>query len=274
VAKAVIATNLSFLLSAYQGQTFNLWEEHSGASFFARAVQLRCFRAVKANTIGIAAPAGVDAAIAWLENALQEHWTGRYYQSLLPPPTNAYDPNIDIVLAAIYGAMALTGTKLLATAALLRSQWADPSSQYFYPINGDDRNRGIGPLLGRYPGDVYDGDTDAQVGDHPWALCTCAFAELYHRLANAIIATGAVPLDDVSREFFAQIGVDAGTPAATAVAALRSAGDAMLQAIVFHSDHLELSEQFDATTGFEKSVSDLSWSYASFLSAVRARNGA
>jgi GH15 family glucan-1,4-alpha-glucosidase len=36
---------------------------------------------------------------------------------------------------------------------------------------------------------------------------------------------------------------------------------------------LELSAayQFDAETGFEKSVSNLSWSYAAFLSAVRAR---
>jgi len=45
----------------------------------------------------------------------------------------------------------------------------------------------------------------------------------------------------------------------------------MLQAVVFHSDHLELSEQFDATTGYEKSVGNLSWSYASLLSALRAR---
>jgi glucoamylase len=45
----------------------------------------------------------------------------------------------------------------------------------------------------------------------------------------------------------------------------------MLQAIVFHSDHLELSEQFDANSGYEKSVANLSWSYAAFLSAVRAR---
>ena len=53
--------------------------------------------------------------------------------------------------------------------------------------------------------------------------------------------------------------------------ALRAAGDQMLQAIIFHSHHLVLSEQFDANNGYEKSVSNLSWSYASFLSAVRAR---
>jgi glucoamylase len=45
----------------------------------------------------------------------------------------------------------------------------------------------------------------------------------------------------------------------------------MLYAIVYHSDNLQLSEQFDRTSGYEKSVSNLSWSYAAFLSAVRVR---
>ena len=166
----------------------------------------------------------------------------------------------------------MTDTKLLGTAALLRSQWADPNSPYFYPINGaDQQQRGIGPMLGRYPGDVYDGNTDAQVGDHPWAVSTCAFAELYYRLASAITRAGAVPLDALSTNFFSQVSIDAQTTPAAAAAALQAAGDKLLQAVVFHSDDYELSEQFDATSGYEKSVSDLSWSYASFLSAVRAR---
>ena len=52
---------------------------------------------------------------------------------------------------------------------------------------------------------------------------------------------------------------------------LVQAGDAMLRAVLFHSDNYELSEQFDGTTGFEKSLRNLSWSYAAFLSAVRSR---
>ena len=52
-----------------------------------------------------------------------------------------------------------------------------------------------------------------------------------------------------------------------------AAGGQMLQTVIFQSDNLELSQPFDATTGYEKSVGNLSWSYASFLSAVRARNG-
>jgi hypothetical protein len=47
----------------------------------------------------------------------------------------------------------------------------------------------------------------------------------------------------------------------------------LLAAVIYHSDHLELSEQFDDVTGYEKSVKNLTWSCAAFLSAVRARTG-
>jgi glucoamylase len=192
---------------------------------------------------------------------------------MLPVPAGKtpYDPDIDIVMAAIYGAVPVTDTQLLAAAAFLRSQWDDPNSIYNYQISQAGQQRDIGPLPGRYPGDTYDGDNDAPAGDHPWAVPACNFAALYYRLASAITAAGAVPLDANSASFFSQAGIDAQTTPAAAAAALQSSGDQMLLAVIFHSDHLELSEQFDATTGYEKSASSLSWSYASFLSAVRAR---
>jgi glucoamylase len=274
IAAQLINANLDFLHGAYQGQTYNLWEEEYGYSFFARSAQLRCFQAIAANTIGIAVPAWLPDALTWLINALESHWNGELYQSVLPVPADyraPYDPNVDIVQAAIYGAESVTDPRLLATAARLRAQWADPASKYFYPINGADSPAGLGPLLGRYPGDVYDGDTDAQAGDHPWALTTANFAELYYRLASKITSSRTVAADSLSGAFLSQVGVTPSTPPLDAAAALRSAGDAMLRAIVYHSDHFELSEQFDAVTGFEKSVANLSWSYAAFLSAVRAR---
>jgi glucoamylase len=276
VAEDVIAANLNFLEGAYQGETNNLWEEEYGASFFTRAVQLRCFQAIMANNLEIAVPPWLTTAIPWLQNALQSHWNDEFYESMLPVPAPPdyrvpYDPNIDIVMASLYGAVAVTDTRLLATAERLRSQWADSSSPYYYPINGADQDRGIGPLLGRYPGDKYDGDSDQLRNDHPWAISTCNFAELYYRLANAITTGGTIPLDANSAGFFEQLRINGSTTPTAAAVALRTAGDQMLQAVIFHSDHLELSEQFDAWTGYEKSVSNLSWSYASFLSAVRAR---
>lgn len=277
-AKAVIATNLGYLLNVYQSPTTNLWEEHNGYSFFARAAQLKCFQAIQANRLGIPVPVGIDSAISWLQNTgLPGHWNGTTYVSMLPagsPIPAGYDTNIDIVCACIYGAVPCTDTKLLASAAWLRYQFANSNSPDVYPINVSDNNQGLGPLMGRYPSDIYDGDTSDQTpGDHPWALCTCNLAQLYYKLANAITQSQSVPLDQFSTNFFAQLGVTNATTPAQAASALQDAGDAMIGAVLYHSDHLELSEQFDGTTGFEKSVKNLTWSYAAFLSAVREKTG-
>jgi glucoamylase len=282
VAIELIGRNLEFLLGCYTDQTTNLWEEHIAFSFFARSVQLRCLREVAGNTLGIPVPEGVPDAIAWLENALEVHWNGSYYATMIggatpgdphqPAVPDGYDPNIDIVQASIYGAVQCTDTRLLATAAQLINHWADENSPEVYPVNLTDAALGLGPMLGRYPGDLYDGGSDS-LGDHPWALCTANFAQLYYELANEIESSGSVPLDELSAPFLGQVGIGVATKPKVAVEALRAAGDAMLRAVVYHSDHLELSEQFDGISGFEKSVRDLTWSYAAFLSAARARTG-
>ena len=128
--------------------------------------------------------------------------------------------------------------------------------------------------MGRYPDDHYDGDSvpPNEVG-HPWVPCTANFAELCYRLATTIRGLQTVPLDAVSAAFFTPLGIDNTTPPGNAADLLDAPGDRMLAALIFHSDRLELSEQFDRITGFEKSVANLTWSYAAFLSAVCARIG-
>jgi glucoamylase len=279
-ARSVIDANVTFILDHYTDPSTNLWEEVSGQSFFTRSVQLRCLRELQANTIGLGVPAGVPAAISWLSDALTQHLdeANAYYTSVLQPtnPRPSYDPNIDIVMASVYGAVPATDERLLATAGLLRQQWTDArTSSVAYPINDADAVHQLGPVLGRYPGDVYDGDNDASGQDHPWALCTANFAELYYRVADAIGRSGQpVNVTPLTARFFEQVGVGPATTPPEAARQLISAGDRMLKAIVYHSDHLELSEQFDGTTGYEKSVRNLTWSYAAFLSAMRARTGA
>ena len=91
--------------------------------------------------------------MAWLTSALDGHWNGEYYRSVLPVPTDyraPYDPNIDIAQSAIYGAESVTDPRLLATAAQLRAQWADPGSAYFYPVNGADATRVCGSKWSTY----------------------------------------------------------------------------------------------------------------------------
>jgi glucoamylase len=279
-ARSVIDANLRFILDHYTEPNTNLWEEVSGQSFFTRSVQLRCLRDLQANTIGLGVPAAVPTAISWLSDALTQHWdeANGHYTSVLQPanPRPSYDPNIDIVMASVYGAVPTTDERLLSTAGLLRQQWTDArTSSVAYSINEADAVQQLGPLLGRYPGDVYDGDNDTSGQDHPWALCTANFAELYYRLAAEIGRSGRpVDVTPLTALFFQQIGVASTTTPTEAARRLITAGDCMLKAIVYHSDHLELSEQFDGTTGYEKSVRNLTWSYAAFLSAMRARSGA
>jgi glucoamylase len=293
-AVELVNANVAFLLqgvqpygAVYQEPTTNLWEEHIGYSFFARAAQLLCFEEVLATSVaGIDKPNQLQLAIDWLRQALDDHWDGAKYISMMADPgggrapspqqpvVSGYDPNIDIVQACIYGAVPCTDTKMLATAAQLRSQWEE-GGVAFYPINKADQQQGLGPLFGRYPGDVYDGDAAHPVlGGHPWALSTCNVAQLHYALAAEIKSSGRIPLDELSAPFFAQSGIDSSTAADAAAEALVATGDAMVRAVVYHSDNLEISEQFDGTTGYERSVNNLTWSYASYLSAMRARAAA
>ena len=298
-ARDLIVANVDFLLSelpaggqnppSYRRPTTSPWEEESGSSFFARAVQLRCIQELKANTAGIPVPPGVEDAITWLTGALSRHWSAELgcYLSFEPPwkpdpdhNHDPYDPNSDIVLAALYGTIPaederhpfLEG-KLLASASAIRATWTDAESTK-YPINTAGANPGFGPLLGRYPSDYYDGDTnDPQTPGHPWSLCTSAFAELYYRVADDVAETSTVPSDSLATEFLKQAQTSSTDTADSVAHALCKAGDAMLRGLIFHSDDLQLGEQFDRETGFERSLANLTWSYASFLSAVRARPG-
>jgi glucoamylase len=296
LAKSVAQRNLDETVQNWSNdnEMFGPWEDVRGPSFFARAVQVKFLEEVgSTNALQLTAPAGYDAALTGLRDALATHWDAvkGCYESIPggiagdPAFTDVtgFDPNADVVMACLYGCIPCTDPKLLATAGQLRASF-DVGGPTAYPINQDDRDtpdRGFGPMIGRYPSDIYDGnvgkDKSKPTRDHPWAICTANFAQLYYLLARAFADGEGPRSDELTGQFFGQLGLAdpsiVNDPAqAPAVAqSLRDAGDKMLQAIIFHSDHLRLSEQFDATTGFEKSVSDLTWSYAAYLSATRAR---
>jgi glucoamylase len=283
-AAQVINNDLAYLLgdNRYQATTVTLWEDTIGQSIFARAVQLRCFNRLMAvgPGLGIAVPASVPAAASYLSTQLQDnHWdpNNNRYMSVLgasrlwgDPPV-AYDPAIDPVLACLYGdGFDCTDPKLLSTAAQVRAQWT-PGGPAPYPINSADASIGVGPIVGRYNGDQYNGLLLNSATGHPWAVCTCGFAQLYYSLAASVDAGAPVPSDPLASAFLSQVNVKATDPPASVVGALQGAGDSMLNAVVYHSNCFELSEQFDQATGFELSVSNLTWSYAAFLLALGAR---
>ncbi len=282
-ARGVVAADLHYILAGdrYQQPTVTLWEDTYGQSIFARAVQLRCLNRAIAleQTLNLNVPGNAPAAVTWLEQQIPSHWSAgdQRYVSVLNPtrlagdPAAPYDPAIDPILACLYGdGIAPADPQLLATAAQVRAQWTAGGSDQ-YPINAADAARGVGPLIGRYRGDQYDGVTLTSDTGHPWAVCTAGFAQLYYELAAAVRNGTPVPSDPLAAPFLQQIGVSATDPPSQVANALRAAGDSMLNAVVYHSNSLELSEQFDQGSGYERSVTNLTWSYASFLLALAAR---
>ena len=277
IAINIVKRDLNYLLIKYQAPTRNLWEEITGLSLFARAVQLKCFQQIQTNVNLFDLPTvqkdAIQTAINWLDSRLSnDHWdsyNNRYISVLNASASDGADLNVDAIMACIYGSLHCTDPKLLSTASQIRTLFEN-----CYSINKSDLKLGLGPLIGRYPDDHYDGNTsdgDSGTG-HPWVPCTCCFAELYYRIAAEIEQKNYIVIDNLSQLFYGQVDINSATSVNDAIDKLRSAGDKMLAAIIYHSDHLELSEQFDGQTGFEKSVRNLTWSYASFLSALRARD--
>ncbi len=282
IATSVAQKNLDETVKAWADDNNKLgpWEDVTGPSFFARAAQVRFLDQVSnTNARGLNKPAGLGQALSGLRNALGTHWSSNdgWYVSIPRgvPKVPDFDPNADVVMACVYGSIPCTYPKLLSTAAKLREAF-DVGGKHEYPINCDDHKlRDIGPMVGRYPGDTYDGDVQEQPNEgHPWAICTANFAQLYYLVAKEFQNGTGPAWDDLTAAFFTQVGLDEATVNAggQAVAdALIAAADKMLRAIMFHSAEGHLSEQFDKVTGYEKSVEDLTWSYAAFMSAVRAR---
>jgi len=97
-ARNVIAADLAYLLdnNRYQNPTYNLWEDTSGQSIFARSVQLAALNQVinLGPGLGIPVPPTAPAAATWLAQQLPSHWSDadNYYVGILEPIRGGGDP--------------------------------------------------------------------------------------------------------------------------------------------------------------------------------------
>lgn len=271
-AKMIVENNINYLILAYNKKTKNLWEETDGFSIFARSVQLKCFKEAVARKDLFNLP-DLSAAINHLNLQIWQHWdqSKKYLVSVLdaPPGNNrGAELNSDVIMASIYGDLDCVDSRVLSTASKLRRKFMD-----IYQINKNDKSQNIGPLIGRYPEDQYDGDMSDESPDmgHPWTPCTCNMAEYYYKVAKKLVGAGSFSINDTNQCFYEDFGIAANITIDHVRGMLVDAADRMLRAVIYHSDNLELSEQFDRDTGYQKSVRNLTWSYASYLSAMRAR---
>lgn len=143
----------------------------------------------------------------------------------------------------------------------------------------DDNGLPLAPPTGRYPEDVYNG-VNTSYGN-PWYLSTAAFAEYFYNVANDFKEQGSITINDHTSPFWKYYAPNVeveGTITKDSedfnklIDALSGWGDAYIRTIKHYAgEDGHLSEQFDRETGVPRGATDLTWSYASLLTAAFAR---
>ncbi len=278
-ANSVIKHDLEYVSHRWADTCFDLWEETRGHHFYTQFVQRRAM----VEGAQLAGYLGDYDAAKWyqkqageLEQALQRYWDAdrRYIRATLDLDGGAdyKHSNIDsaTILAVLHGGLndnffPLYDEKVLGTVRAIEGVFRE-----IYPVNKRG-NRGV--AIGRYPEDRYDGVTLNFLfeGGNPWFLTTLAFGEFYYRLAKEVEDKGIQVMNDGNRWFFEDLGYPKVHDLKGLVAAIRGRGDDFVAAVRFHMHDGHMSEQINRHTGYMQGARDLTWSYASFLTAIEHR---
>ncbi|KAJ8661718.1 hypothetical protein O0I10_002525 [Lichtheimia ornata] len=290
--RPAILRDLDYIARVWEEPCFDLWEEVCGVHFYTLMVMRRAMvdGAEFARELGDQKRASHYAQTAdGILSRLDTFWSSssNYLSVTQDHCDNVWKHSgLDtaVILAVNHAGIkpyTAGSDKLLATAHRLESAFEN-----LYPIN-DLHPAGLGTAIGRYPEDSYDGYESGSYGN-PWFLTTAAMAELYYRAVHEWEndKSTLITVNDINGGFFARLFETSedkvkglsfryGTKAfETLVDTMTTRADRFMATVQYHQhDNGSLSEQFNRWTGFEQGARDLTWSYASFISAADARAG-
>jgi len=120
-------------------------------------------------------------------------------------------------------------------------------------------------------------------GGNPWFLCTAAMAELFYNAISEYRTAGSINVTSTSLPFYNYYAPSAKVVAGktykpssaqfeSVISGLEGWADAYIRRIKYHMPaNGHLPEEFNRNTGFAQGATDLTWSYASLLTAAFAR---
>jgi glucoamylase len=288
----LIKNDLEFVSHHWREKSFDLWEEVRGDHFYTRLVQRRAL----VEGASLARDLGDEGAASWylsqahaLEQEIERHWnaaSGCIEATLNRDGGIAYK-NSGLDVAVILGVLHARGSDEYFGVSDDRVQKSavaiEDGFRNAYAINS---NGLAGIAIGRYPEDTYNGYNTGGHGN-PWFLATLALGEYYYRLAAKVESAASYDVTPLNRSLLAHLPLPSSTlsrlsraskiagPGADLdllVSALREKGDAFLERVRYHvARDGAMSEQMNRDTGLMQGAHDLTWSYAAFLTAYRAR---
>ncbi len=205
--------------------------------------------------------------------------------------------------------------KVMSTAYYLRNTFITPTQQgitdisqaksVYYNINNPEKTKKpIGPLIGRFPGDNYNGFAgQAGITGNPWIICSNSLAQYYFTLADIFKKKQNIFITDLNKDFFIQV-TDSKVELANGhisrdsnpeifqsiVQGLIDSGKSIMKAVKYYVStnpevapegyelvtmpYLSMPEQIEKNSGMRASAQNLTWSYATTLTAIQAMNEA
>ncbi|KAI0804948.1 family 15 glycosyl hydrolase [Xylaria sp. FL0064] len=278
----LVRNDLAYVAQYWNQTGFDLWEEVNGSSFFTVAAQHRALveGSALAKALGSTCSA-CDAIAPQVLCFLQTFWSSSSGYTLANINVNngrsAKDANV--ILGSIHNfdpslACDAATFQPCSDRALASHKVVVDSFRSIYTINSGI-SAGSAVAVGRYPEDSY-------YNGNPWYLNTLATAEQLYDALYVWQTTGSITVTSTSLAFFQALvpSVTAGTYKSdsdtytTIYNAVFSYADGFVAKVQqYASTNGSLAEQYDRNSGAPLSARDLTWSYASFLTAVARRAG-
>ncbi|KAG9036798.1 hypothetical protein FRB95_007896 [Tulasnella sp. JGI-2019a] len=279
----MVILDLDYVASNWNNTGYDLWEEVNGSSFFTIAMQHRALRqgAAFATTMGdTTRHATYTTQAGNLLCFLQSFWTSSGYAMANINENNGRSGlDTNTILASIHSFDPAASCDDVASfqpcsdKALANHYAVVNSFRSVYTINSGIA-AGAAVAVGRYKEDSY-------YNGNPWYLCTFAAAEQLYDALYTWNRQGNLTITSTSLSFFQQFlstatagtYISTSTQYTTIVAGVLSMADGFLiENAKYTPTAGGLSEQYDKATGAQLSAADLTWSYASALTAFARRN--
>ncbi|WP_372655339.1 glycoside hydrolase family 15 protein [Halobacteriovorax sp.] len=283
-AQSVIKTDLEYVSHHWREASFDYWEEVIGSHFSTLLAQRRSLLmgadlAIKLNDPLAAKWYNKQALL--LENEINLHWDEGRNHIVHSRNTHHHRGGLDIatILGVLHSAGSdnfynVTNDRVLATSTHLKNSFKN-----IYKINKDSN---LGVAIGRYPEDTYDGVRTDSLGN-PWFLATLAYAEYYQKVKKSFLKKGRIEINETNKVFFSELLGNSITSNIKAiniksklgknlVRVLDSQIESIYKRVNYHSSRSgSIAEQMNRDNGYMQGARDLTWSYASYLSALLSK---
>lgn len=281
----LIRNDLAYVAQYWNQTGFDLWEEVNGSSYFTTAVQHRALVEGSAFAASIGEScAACDSQAPQVLCFQQDYWNGSAIMSNIDVQYDGFNRSgldCNSILTSIHTfdpdptlGCDSTTFQPCSDRALSNHKAVVDSFRTEYAVNSA-AGAGQAAAVGRYPEDAY-------MGGNPWHLCTYAAAEQLYDALYTYNKTGSVEVTDISKPFFNDLVPNIATGKysgdsqefASIQTAIKTYADGFVSIAQSHMpSNGSISEQFGRLDGFAQSARDLTWSYVSFLTAQRARDG-